>query len=214
MPNSYFDDEDLHLTQKQLETIFTTLIQDYRTRMDDNPPEHVIVHKISSFNETEKSSFDSLSKNYPIEFSLIYADTHSLWSLITNNKREPVRGTYWKMTNNRALLCTSGIIDGQGSYSLPGIPYPLVLTEEGSSKFTMDEICKQVMRLTKLNWNSVNTYEREPVTIAHSRKVVDLLRAGLEPSDVPRMLGFSFSRFLIGSLAGFLVYDFRVEGVT
>ena len=92
---------------------------------------------------------------------------------------------YKRQNNNKALLYTSGLLSNRKSYYLPGSPRPYIVNLESESNFTIKQICLQILELTKLNFNSTNTYSKEPVTLLHSRDIVDLLRAGLEPFNIP-----------------------------
>ena len=159
--------------------------------MDHNYPERIVIHKTSSFNDAETEAIKSFSA-HSIIFTLVYiCSGHSnLWHLITANMKEPPRGCYWRMSDDRALIYTSGILQNQSSFFLPGIPTPMILYKQDDSGTSIDEICKQIMLLTKLNWNSTNSFEREPVTLSHARKIVALLRAGLDPFDIPTDMRF------------------------
>ena len=182
-----FHDKDYHLSLEQFSKVMISLLDDYKIKMDGNYPEHIIIHKTSFFNDVEKGAVSEFSV-HPIEFTLVYicSGWANLWTLITDDKKEPQRGCYWRMSDDKALIYTSGILQKLTTYTAPGIPVPMVLIKQSDSSISIDEICKQVMLLTKLNWNSTNSYEREPVTISHARKIVDLLRAGLDPFDIPK----------------------------
>jgi hypothetical protein len=186
-----FFDKDYHLSQEQFSKVMITLLEDYKIKMGGNYPEHIIIHKTSAFDDAEKAAVDKFA-DHPIEFTLVHicSGFANLWSLITDDKKEPRRGCYWRMSEDKSLIYTSGILQNLPSYAFPGIPIPMVLIKQDNSPISIDEICKQVILLTKLNWNSTNSYEREPVTISHARKIVDLLRAGLDPFDIPNDIRF------------------------
>ncbi|RZN41483.1 MAG: hypothetical protein EFT35_02240 [Methanophagales archaeon ANME-1-THS] len=44
----------------------------------------------------------------------------------------------------------------------------------------LKKLAEQVLGLTKMNWNTMALMNKEPVTIEYARKVVDVLKTGLE----------------------------------
>ncbi len=177
-----FKDKDLHLSIDQFTSLVIDLINDYKDVMNGNFPANLIIHKTSDFNTKELQLKDRL-KDYPIKVSLVYIQTDHFYNLITEDSKEPTRGLYWRMSTNSSLLYSSGAFNEK--YFFPGAPIPLLINLAHSDNFDINDITKQVVGLTKLNFNSTNTFSKEPVTILHSRKIVDLLRAGLEPNNIP-----------------------------
>ncbi len=175
---------DVHLTTEQLEKLVGALLEDYYTTMDSSYPESLIIHKTTYFNKFEKACLKTLGQ-FPINFSLVHLQRDHSWNLITDDGKEPTRGSYFRLNNNKAILYTSGLLGNQKHYFLPGTPRPYLVNLESESNFTIKQICQQVLELTKLNFNSTNTYSKEPVTLLHSRDIVDLLRVGLEPINIP-----------------------------
>ena len=174
--------KDLHLTAKQFTMLTTALLNDYKQTNDNNYPSNLVVHKTSDFNDNEQNLLKSF-KDYPIDFSLVYIQTDHPYHIITEDNIEPTRGLYWRKSDNESFLYSSG--SSAGKYYLPNAPIPLYVNLIYSSNFSIDQITDQIIGLTKLNFNSTNTYSKEPVTLIHSRKIVDLLRAGLSTQNIP-----------------------------
>lgn len=175
---------NVHLSRKQLSTLVKNLLDDYGKTLEGSLPENLIIHKTTYFNKFEKAALQDLS-SFPISFSLVHLQKENNWHIITKNRKEPIRGSFLRLNNNKAILYTSGLLSGQNKYFLPGSPKPYLVNLDSQSNFTIKQICIQILELTKLNFNSTNTYSKEPVTLLHSRGIVNLLRAGLMPIDIP-----------------------------
>lgn len=184
---------DIHLQKEQMEGLIVALLTDYYTFMDNTFPDSLVIHKTTYFNKYEKLAIENLSA-YPVMISLVYAQKSSNWNIINEIPIEPTRGTYYieptrgtyfKINSNSALIYTSGIMQGQSKYFLPGSPRPYLIHLENESNFELEELLTQIMELSKLNFNSTNTYSKHPVTLLHARNIVDLLRVGLDSNDIP-----------------------------
>lgn len=174
-----FADKDYHLSKDMIYEIINNLLNDYYKSQSNNWPSEVVIHKTSFFNNNELLGLESFN-DYPFSIRTIHVSSSSNWCLLKNGV-EPQRGLYWVMNNNIALLYTSGVLQNSNKYFLPGMPNPLLVNDQ--SKISNIKLaCQEIMHLTKLNWNSTNSFEREPVTISHARKIINLLRAGLPES--------------------------------
>ena len=85
----------------------------------------------------------------------------------------PIRGTF-VYSGNESVLYTTGYVPLLDTYQGSSVPSPLFLRA-----FRMDsppeQIGKDIMALTKLDWNNADFNSRVPVTISVARKVGDIL---------------------------------------
>lgn len=179
----YFSRRDHHLSFEQLSNLIELLMEDFRGTLDDNYPKQLIIHKTNRFNKEECTIVNHF-KDYPFGLSLIHVQTDHHWHLLKD--KEPIRGTFWEISNTSALIYTAGILANQNKYFLPGCPLPLVINNHHSDKFSLKELGEQIIELSKLNFNSTNSYSKEPATLLHSRKIINLLRAGLPEIKIPK----------------------------
>lgn len=56
------------------------------------------------------------------------------------------------------------------------VPSPLRLADHRSGDTPVDELLREIMILTKLNWNSSDFCSRDPITLASAREVAEVLR--------------------------------------
>ena len=77
---------------------------------------------------------------------------------------------------NQHYLYTTGYIPTLGTYPAPRIPIPVVVrTDPDTNSTPIQEICKEILAFTKLDWNSSHFCKKLPVTIEVSRAVGSIL---------------------------------------
>jgi hypothetical protein len=85
-----------------------------------------------------------------------------------------LRGTYIKFSETDLLLYTTGYIPYLRTYPGARVPQPLEILEHfGDSPW--DVVLREVLALTKMNWNTADFACSDPVTIAFSRRVGQIL---------------------------------------
>jgi hypothetical protein len=187
------EERDKHINREKFLEIIHNAIADYSNKYNGNHPKRIIVHKTTYFNEEESSILEGLSE-YAVEMALVYVNSYGNGVHLLKNdfSAPPQRLTYWQCEERKAFLYTKGP-DDRGRTIDPFLPTPMIVEvnrfTEGSS-YTIHQACSDIVKLTKLNWNSVVSYEKEPVTISHSRKIVALLRAGLDLHNIPTDIRF------------------------
>ena len=71
---------------------------------------------------------------------------------------------------------TNGSIPYYGTYPGTYDPRPLLICPHKSSDNTVEQIAKEVLSLTKINWNSTQMNQKLPVPIRAARKVGEILK--------------------------------------
>ncbi len=71
-------------------------------------------------------------------------------------------------------MYTVGFVPYLETYPGPRIPSPLEILEAHGDDDVL-QVAKEIMALTKLNWNSTKFFSREPITIKFSREVGKIL---------------------------------------
>jgi len=84
-----------------------------------------------------------------------------------------LRGTMIKLADNEYILYTSGYTPRIRTYPGHSIPQPLLIHHIGDSE--TKEICREILGLTKLNWNTTAFATYLPITLAFSKKVGEVL---------------------------------------
>ncbi len=96
----------------------------------------------------------------------------------------PLRGTVVELGQDKYLIYTKGWVSFYGTYPGLRVPAPLEIVEHyGDSD--RKKLCKEILALTKMNWNSADFSIREPITLAYAREVGQIL-AYVPEEVIPR----------------------------
>jgi len=192
-----------YLSENASRKIFQRILEIYRSAKM-KPPSKVVIHKNSPFNDEEfkgiKQAFSSIDR---LELLFIQKQTPyraiRLWNQTTAHLYPVLRGTAVKLDDNSFLLWTSGNIgiqvNGQEKnyyQEQRHIPKPL-LVKRFYGLDTLEEVATDIMKLTKMNWNNLQYYNKLPVTIDFASKIA---RISKQAEDIPRFLPKDFRYYI------------------
>jgi len=175
-------DRGYHLGKDKMKTLIENAIGEYGKAIQ-TLPKNVIIHKTTFFNQNEKEGVrEALEKN-GTHYDLVYVQGNSSHRFLAAGKYPPERGIFWKKDDLTGILCTVGYVDDFRTYPGAGSPVPLELhKDQGDTK--IDVLGKQVLALTKMDWNSASLMLKDPVTTKYAARVVDVLKAGLQADEL------------------------------
>ena len=81
----------------------------------------------------------------------------------------PDRGTLCIVEGKESFLFTTGYVPKWNEYPGPHIPSPLEIGT--SSPDNIIESAREILALTKMNWNSADGMGRHPITLSFARRV-------------------------------------------
>jgi hypothetical protein len=102
---------------------------------------------------------------------------------VAKRGQHPVqRGVFWKRTARHGLLYTNGFKPRIATYDGFEVPVPLAITIQHGEGDIL-QVAKDILGLTKLNYNSCQLGEGRPITVKYSDRVGEILLAnpGLPP---------------------------------
>ncbi len=104
--------------------------------------------------------------------------------LFRPGKYPPIRGTLLKRRDKYGLLYSSGFNPHAGTYEGFEIPIPLGISIQ-SGDADLEQVARDVLSLTKLNYNSCSFGNAAPITIRYSQQIGEILLAnpGLLPEE-------------------------------
>lgn len=167
--------KQVQLNSSQMAQIVSDSI-DIFVEQRNEMPERLVVHKSTQFSEEEISGCIAGSRNVD-ELDVVHISEYTGFRAYHHKCDFPVvRGTLIMQNekSNEGMLFTTGYVPALGSYPGPAVPRPLHLTCQRIDS-SMETICKDILGLCKLDWNSSAFYTKLPVTIAVSKKVGDIL---------------------------------------
>ncbi len=172
------------LSEEQSYALFKAALDEYRNAMRTYPG-RVVVHKTSNFSEPEMSGFMAAAYDLRIDTVDFVTVMDSRLRLFRNGGYPPYRGTSLVLDEQRQLLYTRGSIWYYKTYPGMYIPQPLelrVVRSEQSPAF----LAREILGLTKMNWNNTQLDGKYPITLSCARKVGEIMKY-LEEHDRPQI---------------------------
>jgi hypothetical protein len=170
-----------HMTKEGARKLIRATLDEY-IRVKGNTPKRVVVHKSSRFwgndhgehNELEGFQEGIRSVFSRIEYDLVTLSPVSL-KLFREGMYPPLRGTYFRIGDERHYLYTMGFIPYLATYPGSHVPEPWHIVEHhgGSSK---KEICREVLELTKMNVNNCSFADGTPITLSFAGKIGEIMK--------------------------------------
>ncbi len=171
--NSEENGNSPHLDKNSATQLLRDAIALYTKQNGGASPSRVVVHKSSKYWQEELAGFKEALTDIP-NYDLVAFDSSGSLQLVRSGLYAPLRGTYVKLGIQKFLLYTVGYTPFLKTYQGPRIPMPLQVIEHyGDTPWS--ELLAEVLCLTKMNWNSANFASSDPITLAFSKKVGEIL---------------------------------------
>ncbi len=170
------EDRQIHLSGDDAYDLLRNALDTYR-REHKNFPARVVVHKSSVHNRDEINGFEAALKGFSIEPEQadFISITRSFTRLYRGNRYPPLRGTFLDTGGQPYVLYTKGSVDFYTAYPGMYIPLPLGFRCDQTSE-TPKFIAKEILGLTKMNWNNSQFDGGEPITLRAARQVGSILK--------------------------------------
>lgn len=155
-----------HLTEEQSAKLIRKVLDQYRERTGGEPL-RVVLHKTSKFNEQEVAGFKNALRHIPLTEMVNLMP--SMFRLVQYGSYPPKRGTMCRVNESTTYLFTTGFMPEWDTYPGPHIPTPVkLLTREGANMY---QVATDVIGLTRMNWNTAQNTNGQPITIRFARQV-------------------------------------------
>lgn len=171
-----------HLSKNDAETIIEKSLKLYKTHTKTNP-RRVVIHKSSIFWDEEKEGFIKALANTP-EYDLVSISPRRNIHFFREGYNPILRGTKIKLPENRYLIYTKGYTPYYEVYPGPRIPRPLEITQHIGDT-PQNQICSEILALTKINWNTSDIAIYSPITLFFSTQVSAILKE-IPPNVTPQ----------------------------
>ena len=168
------DDRIPHLSSQQAHDLLVSALNEYRIALR-NYPGRVVVHKTSNFTLAEIDGLKQAAHELRIDALDFVTILDSNLRLFRNGEYPPYRGTKIELDEKRHLFYTRGAVQYYRTYTGLYVPQPIelrIVRSDESPTF----IAKEVMGLTKMNWNNTQFDGKYPVTLGCARKVGEVLK--------------------------------------
>jgi hypothetical protein len=137
-------------------------------------PKRVVIHKTSRFEPHERSGFEGALTKRGCYYDLVSLSPTSGARLLRAGQYPPLRGTLFSVGAVNYLY-TTGYLPALGKYPHGHVPSPLQVADHVGDTAKAD-LLREVMVLTKMNWNSASLGGLKPITLRFAELVGDVLR--------------------------------------
>ena len=177
-------DRQPHLTEEQAYNLLKESLSEYYNAIKIFP-QRLVIHKSSNYSEEEIDGFKRVAYDMNINSIDLVTIMPTSFRLYRDNDYPPLRGTMFSLDRCRHFLYTRGYVEYYGTYPGKYIPNPIEIR-----LFSFDEspeqICKEILSLTKMNWNNTQFDRKFPITIDCSRNVGEILKY-VSPEQKPQI---------------------------
>ncbi|MBO6795314.1 MAG: hypothetical protein JJ895_15515 [Balneolaceae bacterium] len=172
--NQEKDDRVPHLSEDQAASLLIKALEEYE-RAIDHLPARLVIHKSSNFDEKEIEGFRAGAQHMRVNFVDFVTIMDSNFRFLRSQQYPPMRGTKIQIDENRHVLYTRGSVPFYETYPGLYIPQPLEIRIAQSEESALT-ICREILELTKMNWNNTQFDGKYPITIKCARKVGDIMK--------------------------------------
>lgn len=159
------------LSKEQASALCEKIIGTY-IKTHKEQPERLVIHKSSAFTDEEINGFSA--EQQAIKQTDLLTLTRSSIDWYREGTYSIVRGTVIKTPGPEFYIFTLGYISQLETYPKPGIPKP-VRVRIAKLDSPERKMCREVLSLTRLNWNNANFCDQMPVTLLASDRIGDIL---------------------------------------
>jgi len=168
-----------HLAPADVEDLVARCLKAYQAEHKTKPA-RVVVQKTSNFDKEELGAFRSAIEAEDISIYDLMTLDRSLIRLYREGYYPPLRGTWVELEPQSHLLYTRGSVAFYEEY--PGMYVPQsLLVKLYYSEAQRVETMRDLMLLTKLNWNNIQMDSTLPITVSGARLVGSILRWSEQP---------------------------------
>lgn len=167
-----------HLDEQTAAALVRDVLDLYKRQNRGSLPSRLVIHKTSRFWDEELAGFRDASQYIPRK-DFVALGTRGI-QFYRSGDYPPLRGSYVKFSDRDLLLYTSGYVPFLRTYPGPRAPRPIEITDYYADS-PWNVVLEEILGLTKMNWNTADFACSDPITIAFSQRVGQIL-AELPPN--------------------------------
>jgi hypothetical protein len=168
------DDRQAHLSEQHACDLLREALARY-WEVHKTFPARVVIHKSSRFDTNEEKGFGEALKEKGIATHDLLWISSSATKLYRAGKYPPLRGTLLTLDDREMVLYTRGSVDFFETYPGMYVPSPLRI-RLAKAEQTQQFLAREILALSKMNWNNTQFDGAEPVTLRASRNCSSVLR--------------------------------------
>jgi hypothetical protein len=182
------EDRQPHLSAVDASKLLRDALRAYRAEHRTSPA-RLVLHKTSSFSGDERDGFEQAGSDERLSIVDLVAVRRSWMRLFREGTYPPLRGTWVGVDDQIGLIYLRGSVDFFATYPGMYVPRPLEYVR-ACGETTLRELAREMLCLSKLNWNNTQFDGGEPITVRAARRVGDILKNIPEGAPCQARFGF------------------------
>ena len=163
-------DRQPYLNEGQAFSLMRDVIAGYQLRTG-LLPKRIVVYKTSMYQTEEENGFRGAAKGSVPGCDLVWL-RQTPFRLVRKGAEEPWRGTLCQI-EGESYLFTSGYIPWWDEFPGAHIPSPIQIGSAGDTD--IEARAREILLLSKMNWNSSDGITRLPVTLLFAKRVGEIM---------------------------------------
>jgi hypothetical protein len=177
------DKKEFHLDPKEAKSLLTQALESYRNQNGQNPKE-IFVHARTRFNREEWEAFEEVTPKETNLVGVTITKTKPLKLYKSESDYPILRGLSFVVDETSAFLWTVGFVPKIQTALSMEVPNPLFI-EINKGQAEIKQVLKDIMALTKLNYNACIFADGMPVTLRFADKIGEILTASTDIKAPP-----------------------------
>ena len=170
------DDRHPYLSREDAYDLLRRSLQAYSSH-HLHLPARVVLYKTSRFEPEEVDGFRQALQEERVRISdFVWVTERPAFRLLRNGAYPPLRGTFLEIEQG-AILYSRGSVPYYRTYPGMYVPRPIMLRPyQHQKESTLSDLSREVLSLTKMNWNSTQFDGSLPITLRAARVVGRVLK--------------------------------------
>lgn len=170
--------KEYHLTKDASFDLLTKALTSFK-KSNDELPQEIFIHGRTQFNDDEWLGFCEAVEEHKISLVGVTIKDEKVFKLYRDKNFPILRGSYYAKDKNNAFLWTKGFIPRLQQPLGLETPNPLTIKIiRNKANTSIDLVCRDILALTKLNYNSCRFCDGLPVTLKFANVIGDILTSG------------------------------------
>jgi hypothetical protein len=168
------DDRSPHLSRDDAHDLLADGLATYR-REHKTMPARLVMHKTSSFNADEKEGFTQAARDEKLEVLDLVTVRRSGVRVLRAGDSPMVRGTAMLFDDKSGIVYLKGTVPFFQVYPGAYIPRAIEFVRQ-DGETNASELARELVALSKLNFNNTQFDTGDPITVRAARRVGDILK--------------------------------------
>jgi hypothetical protein len=178
------ENKQYHLDKDNAKKLLLQAIEAYSERNDGNNPKELFIHAKTRFDEDEWEAFKEVTPKGTNLVGVTISRREQMKLYKIQGEYPVLRGLAYIINSYKAFLWTIGFVPHiQTTLSL-GLPNPLYI-EVNKGNASIEQVLKDILALTKLNYNACIYGDGEPVTLRFANNIGEILTASADITSPP-----------------------------